>query len=543
MNEDALPEETPPEPGNDFFKSLGKFALQQLGGASTRPKRAIAIGVILLIFATVWYTVFGRIAGSNDDLARWPAFGMGFLALALVAAGLLSWLVASDPERGPANEPESSPAPATRSRLGTDSTNIQVREQRAPGILIGVRFGRRSVTCGCVVLAESSFNGIPSSSAYKRLQQTETRQFDVNAKASEQFAAAAAAICSMVQIARVNEPMLPILGIGIGAPGLVKLHERTIRMMTRGRWDLAHLVEGIVANLVSDANFGAAFGSSDVPSITSQTFLDNDVRCATRSMLSQHVDDENWGNFAAIHVGTGVGVGIVLDGHIYYGPRGWAGELGHVDLTVGEQVAVGGAHVPRLECSCGTKGHHFEALVNYTGLKRLAEMIGSQFPHPDGYTQFDEIRAAFASAGSTWTEERILREGWPMLVGSTISGQIPPDMIDLWDLARRVECETYLQMVLRVYTALLAGGVSTIVNLFDIEKVVFFGSLYETLTEQPRFHPVLADHIARLRLPFERVIEFDQRSVAEDGWLGAALMVVDDDFHRARERSSRVAGF
>lgn len=62
--------------------------------------------------------------------------------------------------------------------------------------------------------------------------------------------------------------------------------------------------------------------------------------------------------FVAITLGTGVGGGVIIDGKIYSGPNGAAGELGHtVIVTDGEQ------------CSCGRKGC-WEAYASATALIR-----------------------------------------------------------------------------------------------------------------------------------------------------------------------------
>jgi glucokinase len=65
---------------------------------------------------------------------------------------------------------------------------------------------------------------------------------------------------------------------------------------------------------------------------------------------------------AALVLGTGIGGGIVVDGHLHFGPMGRAGELAH-------QVIVPGG--PR--CGCGNNGC-LEALASSTAITRLAGM-------------------------------------------------------------------------------------------------------------------------------------------------------------------------
>jgi len=73
-------------------------------------------------------------------------------------------------------------------------------------------------------------------------------------------------------------------------------------------------------------------------------------------------------SFLGITLGTGVGGGIVLDGKIWRGEDGSAGEFGHI--TVEENGP---------PCNCGSRGC-VEAYVSSYGLRRIAEMIyGDRF--------------------------------------------------------------------------------------------------------------------------------------------------------------------
>jgi glucokinase len=54
--------------------------------------------------------------------------------------------------------------------------------------------------------------------------------------------------------------------------------------------------------------------------------------------------------------GTGIGGGLVLDGRIYRGARGYAGEIGH--FTVDREGPM---------CACGERGH-WEAIASGTAL-------------------------------------------------------------------------------------------------------------------------------------------------------------------------------
>ena len=74
------------------------------------------------------------------------------------------------------------------------------------------------------------------------------------------------------------------------------------------------------------------------------TFLLND---ASATALGEHRFGAGRGvnNLVLLTIGTGIGGGIIIDGRLYHGPSGSAGELGHMTVDV---------HGPR--CVCGNIG-------------------------------------------------------------------------------------------------------------------------------------------------------------------------------------------
>ena len=106
-----------------------------------------------------------------------------------------------------------------------------------------------------------------------------------------------------------------ILGIGIGAPGLIDSKR------------------GIIHHLVNIKGF------KDVPlrgliqkKTGIRTFLDNDVNVMTLGEL-YYGAGKGAKNMICITVGTGVGGGIVIDGRLYRGSTLSAGEIGHMPLN------------------------------------------------------------------------------------------------------------------------------------------------------------------------------------------------------------------
>jgi predicted NBD/HSP70 family sugar kinase len=142
-------------------------------------------------------------------------------------------------------------------------------------------------------------------------------------------------------------------------------------------------------------------------------------------IMSEHLDERSWQNFATLQIGTGVGVGIVLNGQLRFGLHGWAGELGHIDLGVSNAIRVAFGESDEADflaqtCTCGHPGYHFESLVNYKGLSSLARRIG-QAMKTDPITEgrdYCEIVSALNDQKSAWSDDRIMREVWPTLISA-----------------------------------------------------------------------------------------------------------------------------
>ncbi|HEX8917974.1 MAG TPA: ROK family protein [Chloroflexota bacterium] len=130
----------------------------------------------------------------------------------------------------------------------------------------------------------------------------------------------------------------------------------------------------------------------------------NDVRAAT-------VAEKTWGagrgfqDFICIAIGTGIGGGLVLNGSLYQGSRGAAGELGHQTVVPDGPL-----------CGCGNRGC-IEAFASGPALTRaaraaieagdmkLVELSGSSNPTPYAISQAavqgsETARSIFEHAGT-----------------------------------------------------------------------------------------------------------------------------------------------
>lgn len=96
-----------------------------------------------------------------------------------------------------------------------------------------------------------------------------------------------------------------------------------------------------------------------------QVMIDNDTRAMTYGeFLNGCVTDEK--NIIFLNISWGIAVGIIIDGHIYYGKSGFSGEIGHVK-TFDNNIM----------CHCGKMGC-LETEVSGAAMSRiLAERIQS----------------------------------------------------------------------------------------------------------------------------------------------------------------------
>jgi predicted NBD/HSP70 family sugar kinase len=123
----------------------------------------------------------------------------------------------------------------------------------------------------------------------------------------------------------------------VGSPGVLQPGQRHLRM--------AHNLPGWERDGVLEA-LDDALGPRVV--------LENDVNLATlgeqRLGLGKEVP-----NFVYLHVGTGVGLGLVLNGELYRGSSGAAGEVGYVPIAVPDPHARTSRRRGALETAVGAE--------------------------------------------------------------------------------------------------------------------------------------------------------------------------------------------
>lgn len=173
----------------------------------------------------------------------------------------------------------------------------------------------------------------------------------------------------------VGRTTRPVLGIGVGTPGVVD-HDGTVVDAPNLGWSGTTLAAGL----------REAFG---LP-----VFVANDANTA---VLGEHTfGDARDGGLMLLRIGTGVGAGLVLGGALLHGHRAAAGEIGHV------VVDPAGA-----TCACGRRG----CLETLLAVPHLRERIAAS-DHDTALTEVGEqLGAALAPVVGTLNLHEVVLSG------------------------------------------------------------------------------------------------------------------------------------
>ncbi len=243
---------------------------------------------------------------------------------------------------------------------------------------------------------------------------------------------AAAILEAIAGQVRTIDPDGAATGIGVGMPGVVNPTRGTLAAPPNlAEWEDEPVdVRGRLTELL------------DQP-----VWVDNDVNVATlaEARLGAGADYQN---LLGMFVGTGVGGGLVLDGRLRHGPRGLAGEIGHMI------VVQDGA-----ECGCGRLGH----LEAYAGRASL------------------EQRAREAHAAGTATT-LVERAGEKRMKSS------------VWEAALLEDEDPVAQRLLAQAAHALAAAVVNVTVIVDIEAVVLGGGMANRMGDS--FRQAIEDEVA-----------------------------------------------
>jgi predicted NBD/HSP70 family sugar kinase len=204
------------------------------------------------------------------------------------------------------------------------------------GIVVGVDFGHSHLR---VAIGNLSHQVLAE----------EAEPIDVDASASEGFDRAERLVQRLMAATSIDREK--VIGVGLGVPGPIDVETGALGSTailpgwagTRPREELAGRL-GVPVHVDNDANLGA-------------------------------LGEQVWGSgrgttdLAYIKVASGVGAGLVINGQIYRGPGGTAGEIGHITLDESGPV-----------CRCGNRG----CLETFTAARYVLPLLHSS--HGTGLT-------------------------------------------------------------------------------------------------------------------------------------------------------------
>ncbi|MDG4765444.1 ROK family transcriptional regulator [Solwaraspora sp. WMMD406] len=171
-------------------------------------------------------------------------------------------------------------------------------------------------------------------------------------------------------VARVSRQGRQVLGLTVGVPGLVDRDGRVCLSPELG-WRDVDLRTDLIRALREPAY---------------EVVVDNDAQLAA---LAEHRHGPHAGTANLVHLtgGAGIGAGLVVDGRLLHGARGFTGEIGHIQLDPEGPV-----------CRCGANGC-LEALASVPALiRRVLPDAEADGPLTDFAPEIDRVRT-LARAG------------------------------------------------------------------------------------------------------------------------------------------------
>ena len=269
-----------------------------------------------------------------------------------------------------------------------------------------------------------------------------------------------AMIDAMAELVATLREVHDVSAVGAGVAGLVT-REGTVRFSP----NLPGVVELAVGPLLAEH-------------VGLPVRIDNDATCA---LWGEHVCGAARGadDVVLVTLGTGVGGGLLFDGHLVRGANGFAGEIGHMVVDVGG--------VP---CVCGRRGC-WERYASGTGLGRMGREL--------------------AEAGRA-----------PRLV--ELAGGDPRAVRGEHVTAAAAEGDTQALAVVDVLAGWVALGLVNLTQALDVTRFVIGGGLAEA--GDVLIDPIRAAYLERAVAPEHRpAVEIVAAQLGEHaGAVGAALL-------------------
>lgn len=398
-------------------------------------------------------------------------------------------------------------------RFGTENTGTSNSPRLRTHVYAGIDVGRHQLTYG-VLYAHDRSSGLPGPDATFQRGGQRRGRVDRNT--------------FFYQVPRIVEGIDAdhIDGLGIGFPAEVDAQSGTA-IGTPGTFHDPEYIRRELANCIARhapaaMKFGvepAASHEEKVRHLERVIYVDNDVNCAARAILNDHQADVGtgnlpWRNFACVYVGhTGVGAGLILNGSMYYGNSGAAGEIGHVTVDYSEDAK----SAPPSACECGSDADsvHWQTLVNSRGLAELAARLDTSL--------YNRLRQAAVDT----------RDGDDALaLEDTLMGTGP--------FRGDHAMTAYSAAVVCSHARYLAMGLASLMNLLDLDHVILGGGMIESFWKlswaDSSYRTALQLELANRILPAARQnlfykIDYDGAVTQRNpSWKGGALLFCDPTY-------------
>jgi len=207
------------------------------------------------------------------------------------------------------------------------------------------------------------------------------------------------------------------LGIGMGSPGSVNRRNGTVIGAFNLNWKTLQPVKKQFEE-ATKIDF----------------YLDNDANVAALGEQWKGAGD-NEKNVVFMTIGTGVGGGIIVDGHLLHGADDAAGEIGHMTVSTKEY---------EYQCTCGKTGC-LETVASATGIVHIAKDMMHEYDDESSLTNL------YHSKGSVNAKD-VFEEA---MSGDQLAMNIVDKVCDFLSFA----CGN-IANILNPSTIILGGGVS-----------------------------------------------------------------------------------
>lgn len=254
-----------------------------------------------------------------------------------------------------------------------------------------------------------------------------------------------------------------LLGVGVGVPGLVDVGSGLLRTAPNLHWENVPIRDVLATHF-------------DCP-----IYVENEANAAA---LGEYYFGavRNVKDFIYLSSGIGLGSGIVIDGKLFRGMFGYAGEAGHMTLDINGDL-----------CGCGKRG----CWETFVGPRAVEQRV-----------------------------RRAVREGAKSILSEMANGDIKKivfeDVVQAAYGGDRIAIDALTEVAFY-----LGVGIANLVNLFNVEVIVIGGALNKV-------SPLLLKDVERVVNENTLVMDKDQFKIipsvhgADACVMGAIALVLDD---------------